>query len=167
MADRINIQFPEKIHFSAQLYVRVGDINYANHLSHDRLITMIHEARMQFFDALGLKEYDPDGTGIVIADLGIQYIKEAFYKDRLTIDIAVPVLEKKGIQLVYRVYRTLSSKQQNKQELVALAQTGAVFFDYRSRRAITIPKGLKALIAKQENALSRNQSSALAPLDFK
>jgi acyl-CoA thioesterase FadM len=150
MVDRITIQFPEKIHFSTDLYVRVGDINYANHLSHDRLITMIHEARMQFFEELGLKEYEPDGVGIVIADLGIQYLKEAFYKNRLTIDIAAPRLEKKGIQLVYRVSRRLQDDNTDKQELVALAKTGAVFFDYRTRRAATVPEGLADLIAQQE-----------------
>lgn len=150
MVERITIQFPEKMHFSTELYVRVGDINYANHLSHDRLITMIHEARMQFFDNLGLKEYEPDGVGIVIADLGIQYLKEAFYNNRLTIDIAAPLIEKKGIQLVYRVSRDIQGNNVGGQELVALAKTGAVFFDYRTRRAATVPEGLSALLAQRE-----------------
>jgi acyl-CoA thioesterase FadM len=155
MVDRISIEFPEKIHFSTDLHVRVGDINYANHLSHDRLITMIHEARMQFFEVLGLKEYEPNGVGIVIADLGIQYLKEAFYNNRLTIEIAAPLLEKKGVQLVYRVSRrvegNVEGKYADEKEVIAIAKTGAVFFDYRIRRAVAAPEGLAALIDQREH----------------
>ena len=53
---RVEINFPEVTHFSTELSVRIGDVNQANHLGHDRMITMIHEARIQFFKALGYEE---------------------------------------------------------------------------------------------------------------
>ena len=50
---RIHLQFPEdQFYYSTHLTVRVTDINGANHLANDSMISMISEARARFlFDA--------------------------------------------------------------------------------------------------------------------
>ena len=37
---RVKISFPEKAHFSTDLAVRMADINYGNHLGHDRMVVL-------------------------------------------------------------------------------------------------------------------------------
>ncbi len=42
--------------FSATLEVRISDINYGNHLGHDSLVSLLHEARVRFLRHLGYTE---------------------------------------------------------------------------------------------------------------
>lgn len=137
---RVKISFPEKAHFSTELAVRIGDINYGNHLGHDRMISMIHEARILFFRSIGYSELDIDGVGTVIADLSVSYSNETFYGDLLRFDIAVQELSRKSCQFYYRIVRVKSEDDKNN-DLIALAKTSVVFFDYALRSSATIPAG--------------------------
>ena len=63
---RLNLQFPEDQYcFSTQLTVRITDINAANHLANDSMISMISEARARFLFAYGVPETRQDGSGII------------------------------------------------------------------------------------------------------
>lgn len=134
---RVEIAYPANTHFSAQLAVRISDINYGNHLGHDGLITMIHEARILFFQSLGYGELDIEGIGTVIADLAISYENESFYGDILKFEISVQEVTSKSCQFYYRVTRMASEDKPD--ELIALAKTGIVFFDFNIRKASNIP----------------------------
>ena len=46
---RVKIEFPETTLFTHELSVRITDLNYGNHLAHDSLISLLHEARAPFF----------------------------------------------------------------------------------------------------------------------
>jgi len=80
---RLSITYPEHTLFSCTLPVRIGDINYGQHLAHDKLISMLHEARAQFFIHVGMQESNIAGLGIIMADLSICYQAEAFHPDQL------------------------------------------------------------------------------------
>ncbi len=142
---RVEIVFPEHIHFITELSVRIGDINQGNHLGHDRLITMVHEARIQFFKSLGYDELDIEGVGTLIADLAISYKNEAFHGELLKFEIAVHDISSKSCQFSYRVIRVGLSDEHGasskSRELIALAKTGVVFFDYALRKSAVIPIG--------------------------
>ena len=144
---RVEVVFPEKAHFSAELAVRMGDINYGNHLGHDRMVTMIHEARVLFFKSLGYSELDVEGIGTVIADLAISYRNETFYGDILRFDIAVQDISRKSCQFYYRIVR-LAQNNDEKNDLIALAKTSVVFFNYSERQSAAIPAGFIAQIDK-------------------
>ena len=144
---RVEVSFPEETHFSAELTVRIGDINYGNHLGHDRMITMIHEARILFFRSIGYSEFDVEGTGTVVADLAVSYQGEAFYGDLLKFDIAIQDISRKSCQFYYRVIR-LRGDTERKGDLIALAKTSVVFFDYALRKSAAIPAGFIAQLDK-------------------
>ncbi len=172
---RVVINFPDVTHFSTELSVRIGDINQGNHLGHDRMITLVHEARIQFFRALGYDELDIDGVGTLVADLAISYQNEAFYGDCLRFDISVQDISRKSCQFIYRVVRlavpsavanieglkeTEASKGDTNSsdidgnpvksdELIALAKTGVVFFDYVLRKSVAVPDGFITQLDKQ------------------
>ena len=136
---RVEINYPEETHFSAQLAVRISDINYGNHLGHDGLITMIHEARILFFQSLGYQELDIDGVGTLIADLAVSYQNESFYGDQLNFEISVQEVSRKSCQFYYRISRI--GNKEKPEQLTALAKTGIVFFDFDQRKAALIPDG--------------------------
>ena len=50
---RIEIEITDKLVFSTELEVRMSDINPANHVGHDAFISLVHEARVRFFEHLG------------------------------------------------------------------------------------------------------------------
>lgn len=63
------------------MVVRIRDINCANHLGNDALLSLIHEARVQFLMHYGLKESDIGGAGIIMTDRVIVYLPQAFCGD--------------------------------------------------------------------------------------
>ena len=85
---RIHIPFPESVLFEHRVPVRITDLNYGNHLGHDALVSILHEARARFFRAFGMSEADVDGVGIILVDLAVRYQAQVFYGQTLRIEIA-------------------------------------------------------------------------------
>lgn len=144
---RIRIEYPDtQTIFRHTLSLRITDLNYGNHLAHDTLISLMHDARAQLFIAHGHKEIDIDGrgVGVVVADLAVSYKAEVFYPDTLTVEVAADEMSRKGCDLVYRVTRASDGG------LVALAKTGIVFFDYNERKAVTVPEEFKAMLVQPD-----------------
>lgn len=131
---RIKIKYPENSLFSHELSVRITDLNYGNHLAHDSLISLLHEARAQFFVHYGMQENDIEGTGIIMADLAISYRAESHFGQILNIDIALDDFSRKGCDMLYKV----SCKESK--AIIATAKTGLVFFNYETRKPVSIPQ---------------------------
>lgn len=136
---RIEIELPNQWAFRTEIPVRIDDINFGGHLGHDSIVTLIHEARARFFAAHGWRELDVAGAGIIMADLAVQYLSEAFYSDILIFEITARDFSSKGCDLVYR----LSAANSNRE--VARAKTGIVFFDYEARIPVEVPATFRSL----------------------
>lgn len=97
---RLKLEFPEdQYYYSTQLTVRVTDINSANHLGNDSMISMISEARARFLFEFGIEETEGDGTGIIVTDLATTYKAEAHARDQLLFEVGVMDFNKSGIAL--------------------------------------------------------------------
>lgn len=144
---RLKLEFPESIHFSYALDLRVGDMNYGQHLGHDTLVSLLHEARCRWLASANLTELSLDGgsVGWVVADLAVKYKGEAFYPDRLVMDLAVDELSRKGVTL----YQRLTSQDGR---LLAVAQVGLVFFDFAAREAVEPPEAFVRLLESRRCA---------------
>lgn len=70
---RIKLTLPDHCDFETQLTVRISEINYGGHLGNDAVLSLAHEARVQFFNSLGYTEFDVAGSGIVLADAVVVY----------------------------------------------------------------------------------------------
>ncbi|MBU1699116.1 MAG: thioesterase family protein [Candidatus Eisenbacteria bacterium] len=139
---RIQIHYPETTLYIHRIPIRITDLNYGNHLAHDVLVSILHEARARFFKAYAMEEGDIDGMGILIVDLGVIYRSQVFYGQTLEVEVAISDVASRGCDLVYRVSDQESGK------LVATAKTGIVFFDYKKNCVVGIPESFKALINK-------------------
>jgi acyl-CoA thioester hydrolase len=130
--------FPEKSIFTTQITVRVSDLNYGGHVGNDTILTLMQEARVQFYNELGFKnEISFDGSiGQIITDAAIQYKSESFLGDVLTIRIALGDFNKYGFDMYYIVENKATGKN------VAIGKTGIVCFDYSKRKIATIPQVL-------------------------
>lgn len=130
---RIKIDLPGTYDFSTTIPVRITDINYGGHLGNDSLLSVVHEARLQFLYAMGYSELDIEGRSIIMADAAAVYKAEIFYGDVLRIDIAVTDMQRMNCDIVYLISNNETQKE------VARVKTGIVFFDYRERKPVAIP----------------------------
>jgi acyl-CoA thioesterase FadM len=124
---RLKLDFPEdQICYSTQLTVRSTDINGANHLGNDSMISMISEARARFLFEMGVPEIGDDGVGIIVTDLATMYKAEAHARDQLLFEVGVMDFNRYGGDITFRVTRPRDAT------LVAIAKSGFVFFNYKS-----------------------------------
>lgn len=121
--------------FTTNLRVQIGDINYGGHLGHDRLITLLHQARLDFLTQLGggdCTESACFGVGLIMRRLQVEYLAEAFLRDELCVQMQVKEL--KGARFVLH-YQVLRGK-----DLIASAETLMAAFDYQRRRVCPLPE---------------------------
>ena len=131
---RVKIKYPETTLFTHELTVRITDLNYGNHLAHDSLISLLHEARAQFFIANGMQEHDIDGAGIILADIAVAYKAEGHFGQIMQIEITLNDFGRKGCDMLYR----MTCKESK--TIVAVAKTGLVFFDYETKKPVSVPQ---------------------------
>ncbi|GAB2182179.1 thioesterase family protein [Denitratisoma sp. agr-D3] len=145
---RIQIDLPEAFIFATELPIYIGHINYGGHLDNALLLTLVSEARVRFFKALGYTELDVEGLGVIMADAAVQYRSEAFHGEVMLVEMTPHDIHSKGFDLVYRVSDRASGRE------VARGKSGMLFFDYRQRKVKTVPEGfLRQVTArKRENA---------------
>lgn len=135
---RLTLDFPEELFcFSTSLSVRVTDINGANHLANDALISMISEARARFLHAYAIAEVNPQGIGIIVTDLATVYRAEAYARDQLLFEVGMMDLNKYGADIIFRISRPADGT------LIALAKSGLVFYDYTQSRVSPWPEALQ------------------------
>ena len=128
---RIKLKLPKTYHFETILSLRVYDMNYGAHMGNDSVLSIVHEARVQFLNSLNLTERNFYGFSLLMADSAVVYKKEAFYGDELNIKIAVSELYNYGFELFYFITH-------NNFE-IARVKTGMVCYDRENNKIKRIP----------------------------
>lgn len=132
---RIKVEVAENPIFQTIIPVRITDLNYGNHLGNDSLLSIIHEARVQFLYSLGYSEQNFAGVGLIMADVAIEYKSQGYYADQLKVSIGVKDISRVGFDITYSI-----TKSENGREIiVAKAKTGMVTFDYSLNKVIELP----------------------------
>jgi len=141
---RIKLDIPEKIIAQVSIPVRITDINYGNHLGNDAFVGIIHEARMQWLQQYGYTELDIEGTGLILADLVVEFKAEGFYGDIIEVSIAAGDISKVSFELFYR----LTAKRNEAITVLALAKTGMVCYNYSNKKVVAMPGNLHTVLTK-------------------
>lgn len=139
---RIKIDLPDNYSFRTEIKIRVSDINYGGHLGNDALLSILHDARLQYLQTLGYSELAFGSSSLIMADVAIEYKGEAFLGDSLTVQVALADLGKYGFDLLYQV-----TNQSNKP--IAYAKTGMLCFNYDTRKVMSVPTEVRAKIEKE------------------
>jgi acyl-CoA thioester hydrolase len=130
---RIKLTIPSSFSFSTQIPVRITDLNYGNHLANDAVLSILHEARMQYLKSLGYTELAFAGAGLIMSDVAIEFKAEAFYGDILKAFVTTEETSRAGFDLYYKLVKNDS------EEVVAIAKTGMICFDYERRKVTSLP----------------------------
>ncbi|MBC7161304.1 MAG: acyl-CoA thioesterase [Immundisolibacter sp.] len=125
------LSLPLRFHFRTDLTVQARDINYGNHLGHDAAVSLLHEARRRWLAAAGYDEAGRDGAGLIMLELEVHYAAQAFWADRLSVDLAIAGLGAARCEFRYRVDRAGQE--------VLRARTLMGFYDYAARRPVRRP----------------------------
>lgn len=120
--------------FNTILEVRIYDINYGNHLGHDSLISLFHEARVRFLGKLGYTELNIQGLGLLVTNLVVNYLHEAFYSSKLIIGLGIENISKASFDMVYQACDAEKNKE------IGRALTTLTFYDYAKSSVARIPQ---------------------------
>jgi acyl-CoA thioester hydrolase len=145
---RTRLDLPASFPFSTELALRISDINYGGHLGNDAVLSIIHEARVQFLRHFGHSELDIDGAAIMMTDAVILYRSEGFYGDTLTIDVAAVDMQSAVCDIVYRLTNKTTGAE------VVRAKTGIVFIDPVKRKMTAIPEKFRQRFAKPGSVIA-------------
>lgn len=134
---RIKLNVPEKSHFTTNIILRISDINYGGHLGNDAVLSLAHEARMQFLAHNGWKELDVEGCGLIQSDTGIVYKSEGFYGNEIQIDISIYDMHRCGFDMFYHMKNLTTGKE------LARVKTGMITYDYQEAKVMGLPESFK------------------------
>jgi acyl-CoA thioester hydrolase len=136
---RVKIELPEKFSFSTLIPIRITDLNYGNHVGNDTILSILHEARVQYLKHHGLDELNFGGPGLIMSDVAIEFKNELFYGDKLIAWVTAAGFAKVAFEIYYKLER----EKDNEKKLVVAAKTGMVAYDYDLKKIVAIPEPVK------------------------
>jgi acyl-CoA thioester hydrolase len=136
---RIKIDLPAIFQFNTVIPVRITDINYGGHVGNDTVLSLIHEARMQFLSHYSCTEMDFGGTALIMSDVAIEFKNELFYGDMVKISIAIAEISKVAFALYYKLEKETTGRL----VLAAAARTGMVCYNYELKKIAQFPEKMK------------------------
>lgn len=140
---RIKLSLPQSFSFSTSIPIRITDLNYGNHVGNDTVLSLIHEARMQYLKSHGFTEMDLDGIGLIMGDVAIEFKTELFYGDVVTVFVAANDFSAVGFDLFYKLTKY------NFDTVAALAKTGMVCYNYQQKKVARIPEEVKRKLMEE------------------
>lgn len=127
---RVKLTLPNKFSFSCNIPVRITDINYGNHVGNDSILSILHEARMQFLKSMGYSELEFGGIGMIMADVAIEFKKEIFYGDVIKASVTIGEISAIGFELYYLLEVS---------GIAVIARTNMICYDYPNKKVVKIP----------------------------
>lgn len=142
---RSSIQLPDAAPlFITSIPVQITDLNYGNHLGNDRMLALLHEARVRMLNTHGMSEMEAGGASLIMGESLVIYKGEAFYRDVLDISIWADDISAAAFDLLYRV----TTIRAGEEVLIAQAKTVMICFDYTARKTRRVTARLLQLFGK-------------------
>ncbi|MDQ6609445.1 MAG: thioesterase family protein [Bacteroidota bacterium] len=130
---RIKLSFPLSFSFFTLLPIRITDLNYGNHVGNDAILSLLHEARMQYLKSFGYTELQFEGIGLIMRDVAIEFKAEVFYGEVVKAYVTTDDITKVGFDIYYKLVKD------DAETVVAIAKTGMVGFNYNTRKVVSVP----------------------------
>jgi len=126
--------------FATDIQIYISHVNQGGHLDNAQLLTLVSEARVRFFNALGYLESGVEDALIVVGDIVAQYKSEGFHGETMHVEMAPTDFNKYGFDLQFRMSDKASGRE------VALGKIGIVFIAPGTRKVTPIPKAFAAKV---------------------
>ncbi len=136
---RVKLELRPDYPFSFGISVRTTDLNYGGHLGNDRLLSLVHEARVAFLADHQWSEMDCAGVSLILSDTAVVYRAEAFAGEILSIEVAAGEASRSGFRLFFRITRPSDDR------LIALVENGMACFDYEAGKVVALPREISAV----------------------
>lgn len=149
---RIKIELPDHFSFFTIIPVRTTDINYGGHVGNDSILSIIHEARMQFLKSKNLDELNFGGAGIIMSDVAIEFKNELFYGEDIRVGVHAADFSKVAFSIYYKLEKSNAVSIEKK--IIAIAKTGMVCFDYPSKKVMAIPSIVLEKFKQENNPIN-------------
>lgn len=138
---RVKITLPEAFSFQTLIPIRITDVNYGGHVGNDTILSLLHEARVQFLKNAGQEELNFGGVGLIMSDVAIEFKGEMFYGDEITAFITAADFSRVGFDIYYKLVKKDGS-------LVVTAKTGMVCYNYAAKKVASVPTEAKDALLK-------------------
>jgi acyl-CoA thioester hydrolase len=112
--------------FSIPITVRIGDINYGNHVGYHVYLLYFQEARIAYLKNIGFSERDIAGFGMVVASAECRYKKELLLGEEFRVECCISELKPKAFSMEYRVVKG--------QTIHAVGSTANLCFDHTTKK---------------------------------
>ncbi len=129
---RLKISLPSNFNFTTTIAIRITDLNYGGHVGNDTVLSLIHEARMQFLKNFNYTELEFAGTSLIMSDVAIEFKAELFYGDLVTAFVTANNFTRVGFDVYYKLMR--------ENTVAAIAKTGMVCYDYGKKQVVSVPQ---------------------------
>jgi len=136
---RVKVDLPENFAFTAKIPVRITDINYGGHVGNDTILSILHEARVQYLKHYGYTELNCGGTGLIMSDVAIEFKNELFYEDTIIASVTATEFSK----VAFEIYYKLEKSNNGVNTLIAAAKTGMVCYDYSNKKIVAVSNEVK------------------------
>ncbi|MDQ1259154.1 MAG: hypothetical protein QG643_978 [Pseudomonadota bacterium] len=138
---RIQFALPERFVFSTELQIYISHVNQGGHLDNAQLLTLVSEARVRFFQALGYREAGVESLSIVVGDIVAQYKSEGFHGEVMRVEMLPSDFNKYGFDIVYRMTEKSTGRE------VARGKLGVVFVHPQDKTVALVPPRFMERIA--------------------
>jgi acyl-CoA thioesterase FadM len=112
-------------------------------VGNDHILSIIHEARVQFLAHYGYAEMNLAGAGLIMTDAAIEFKGELFYGDTIMAHVAAGDFSRSGFSFYYK----LEKWTENASSMVVLARTTMVCYDYNAKKIMSIPQEARNKLA--------------------
>lgn len=136
-----------KCDFTCQYQINYNDINGANHLGSDKVLSIAIEAKAQLYNHLGYKYSDIEGGTFFLLNSKIDFIGEGFHGDIVHIDTKLHPQSDKTV--IYRcgIKKPKASEGQRSTDQeesafkeIARVECLMVYVDNESKRSAPVPQ---------------------------
>jgi acyl-CoA thioester hydrolase len=140
---KVKIDLPGNFSFTTVIPVRITDLNYGGHVGNDSILSLLHEARVQFLRHYGYTELEMAGVGLIMGDVSIEFKKEIFYGDTLRASVAAGEFSRVSFTLFYKLEKAEPASGETtapKSIPLIIARTGMVCYNYDLKKVVPVPQ---------------------------
>ncbi len=128
--------------FEKEYEIRVYDLNYGNHVGHDKLVSLMHDARCSFLQSGQYTELNIGNSfqGLIVSELCVKYLSQLFLNDIVKIKIFISDISHSFFKMNYII------EKENKP--VANAVISLVSFNYDKNKVEKMTGDFKVFLQK-------------------
>ena len=126
------LELPKEFSYSTLIPIRITDLNYGGHVGNDTVLTLFHEARMQFLTHHGVSEMNFGGVGLIMRNVVIEFRKEIFYRNAIKVYVTLANFNKASFDVFYKMAKI-------DETIVAIGKTGMVCYNYELKKIVAVP----------------------------